>query len=200
MRALWHRTTVRALQGYGRDDPRSAPVSVDLRLDGLSHPGNHEGDSPTSLSKDTRLLAANVGSCTRVVTSGESTGRRSSTRGSPAAPRSRARVAAWRSWARASGTPGCPAATRREAARGSQRRQATSLLSPPARRPRHLCLATDPCRAPSHPLTTCLQEPILYRDYPIVQTNVMLVGGTLVMLNLLVDLTYAWLDPQIHYQ
>jgi peptide/nickel transport system permease protein len=43
-------------------------------------------------------------------------------------------------------------------------------------------------------------EAILYRDYPIVQTNVMLVAGTLVMLNLLVDLTYAWLDPRIHYQ
>jgi peptide/nickel transport system permease protein len=43
-------------------------------------------------------------------------------------------------------------------------------------------------------------EAILYRDYPIVQTNVMLVAGTLVTLNLLVDLTYAWLDPRIHYQ
>jgi peptide/nickel transport system permease protein len=43
-------------------------------------------------------------------------------------------------------------------------------------------------------------EAILYRDYPIVQTNVMLVAGTLVTLNLLVDLTYAWLDPRIHYR
>jgi peptide/nickel transport system permease protein len=43
-------------------------------------------------------------------------------------------------------------------------------------------------------------EAILYRDYPIVQTNVMLVAGTLITLNLLVDLTYAWLDPRIHYQ
>jgi peptide/nickel transport system permease protein len=43
-------------------------------------------------------------------------------------------------------------------------------------------------------------EAILYRDYPVVQTNVMLVAATLVMLNLLVDLTYAWLDPRIHYQ
>jgi peptide/nickel transport system permease protein len=43
-------------------------------------------------------------------------------------------------------------------------------------------------------------EAILYRDYPIVQTNVMLVAGTLVTLNLLVDLTYAWLDPRIRYQ
>jgi len=43
-------------------------------------------------------------------------------------------------------------------------------------------------------------EAILYRDYPIVQTNVMLVAATLVTLNLLVDLTYAWLDPRIRYQ
>ena len=43
-------------------------------------------------------------------------------------------------------------------------------------------------------------EAILYRDYPIVQTNVMLVASTLVTLNLLVDLTYAWLDPRIRYQ
>jgi peptide/nickel transport system permease protein len=43
-------------------------------------------------------------------------------------------------------------------------------------------------------------EAILFRDYPIVQTNVMLVAATLVTLNLLVDLTYAWLDPRIHYR
>jgi peptide/nickel transport system permease protein len=43
-------------------------------------------------------------------------------------------------------------------------------------------------------------EAIMFRDYPVVQTNVMLVAGALVTLNLLVDLTYAWLDPRIHYQ
>ena len=42
-------------------------------------------------------------------------------------------------------------------------------------------------------------EAILYRDYPIVQTNVMLVAATLVTLNLVVDLAYAWLDPRIRY-
>jgi peptide/nickel transport system permease protein len=42
-------------------------------------------------------------------------------------------------------------------------------------------------------------EAILFRDYPVVQTNVMLVAGVLVTLNLLVDLTYAWLDPRIRY-
>jgi len=43
-------------------------------------------------------------------------------------------------------------------------------------------------------------EAILYRDYPVVQTNVMLVAGTLVTMNLLVDLSYAWLDPRIRYR
>jgi peptide/nickel transport system permease protein len=43
-------------------------------------------------------------------------------------------------------------------------------------------------------------EAILFRDYPVVQTNVMLVAATLVALNLIVDLTYAWLDPRIKYQ
>jgi peptide/nickel transport system permease protein len=43
-------------------------------------------------------------------------------------------------------------------------------------------------------------EAILYRDYPVVQTNVMLVAVTLVTLNLLVDVSYAWLDPRIRYR
>src|SRR2546428_2216291 len=47
------------------------------------------------------------------------------------------------------------------------------------------------------PLTV---EAVLYRDYPVLQTNVMLVAATLVTLNLIVDLTYAWLDPRIRYQ
>jgi len=43
-------------------------------------------------------------------------------------------------------------------------------------------------------------EAILFRDYPVVQTNVMLVAVTLVTLNLLVDMSYAWLDPRIRYR
>ena len=42
-------------------------------------------------------------------------------------------------------------------------------------------------------------EAILFRDYPVVQTNVMLVAATLVTINLIVDLMYAWLDPRIRY-
>ena len=60
MRALWDRIPVRALQGYGGDDPRFAPASVDLRLDGLSHPGNHNGDSPTPLSNDTKAVSSRL--------------------------------------------------------------------------------------------------------------------------------------------
>jgi peptide/nickel transport system permease protein len=43
-------------------------------------------------------------------------------------------------------------------------------------------------------------EAILFRDYPVVQTNVMLVAAVLVTINLVVDLTYAWLDPRIRYR
>jgi peptide/nickel transport system permease protein len=43
-------------------------------------------------------------------------------------------------------------------------------------------------------------EAIMFRDYPVVQTNVMLAATVLVTINLLVDLTYAWLDPRIRYQ
>jgi len=37
------------------------------------------------------------------------------------------------------------------------------------------------------------------RDFPVIQADVMLVAGVVVLLNLLVDLTYAYLDPRIRY-
>ncbi len=37
------------------------------------------------------------------------------------------------------------------------------------------------------------------RDYPIVQTIVFFAATVLVVINLLVDLSYGWLDPRIHY-
>ncbi|NJK80245.1 MAG: ABC transporter permease [Chloroflexaceae bacterium] len=40
---------------------------------------------------------------------------------------------------------------------------------------------------------------ILDRDYPIVQGGVMFVSFIFVLVNLLVDLSYAWLDPRIRY-
>lgn len=40
---------------------------------------------------------------------------------------------------------------------------------------------------------------ILTRDYPVIQAGLLLLAGTFVLINLLVDLTYAWLDPRIKY-
>ena len=36
-------------------------------------------------------------------------------------------------------------------------------------------------------------------DYPVVQGVVLVVAVTLVFVNLMVDITYAWLDPRIRY-
>jgi len=43
-------------------------------------------------------------------------------------------------------------------------------------------------------------DAILGRDYPIVQGGVLLVALIFVGINLLVDLSYAFLDPRIHYE
>ena len=43
-------------------------------------------------------------------------------------------------------------------------------------------------------------ESILARDYPVVQGVVLLLATTFVILNLIVDLVYAWLDPRIRYE
>jgi peptide/nickel transport system permease protein len=37
------------------------------------------------------------------------------------------------------------------------------------------------------------------RDYPIVQSSVLLVAMAFVLVNFLVDLAYGWLDPRIRY-
>lgn len=44
-----------------------------------------------------------------------------------------------------------------------------------------------------------LVDAILHRDYPVVQTIVILFGVVVVALNLLTDLLYAWLDPRTRY-
>jgi peptide/nickel transport system permease protein len=41
---------------------------------------------------------------------------------------------------------------------------------------------------------------ILTRDYPIVQGGVIFVAVTFVLINLLVDISYAFFDPRIHYR
>ena len=37
------------------------------------------------------------------------------------------------------------------------------------------------------------------RDYPVIQGSVLVLAGLFVLVNLLVDLSYAWLDPRIKY-
>jgi peptide/nickel transport system permease protein len=45
-----------------------------------------------------------------------------------------------------------------------------------------------------------LVDSILRRDYPVVQGTVMMLALLFVMINLTVDILYAFLDPRIHYQ
>jgi peptide/nickel transport system permease protein len=44
-----------------------------------------------------------------------------------------------------------------------------------------------------------LVESIFTRDYPVIQGLVFFLAVVFVCINLLVDLSYAWLDPRIHY-
>ncbi len=39
-----------------------------------------------------------------------------------------------------------------------------------------------------------------FRDYPVVSGTMLLFGIAMVLINLLVDLTYAYLDPRVHYK
>jgi ABC-type dipeptide/oligopeptide/nickel transport system permease component len=45
-----------------------------------------------------------------------------------------------------------------------------------------------------------LIQAISFRDYPLVQGCILLIAVTYVVMNLLVDVVYAWLDPRIRYQ
>jgi peptide/nickel transport system permease protein len=42
-------------------------------------------------------------------------------------------------------------------------------------------------------------DAILHRDYPVIQGVILVVSGTYVLINLLVDLSYVFLDPRIRY-
>jgi len=44
-----------------------------------------------------------------------------------------------------------------------------------------------------------LVDAVLVRDYPIVQVSVLLFAATFALINLLVDVLYAFLDPRIRY-
>jgi len=47
---------------------------------------------------------------------------------------------------------------------------------------------------------TLMVQGILARDFPLVQGCVLVVALSFVLINLIVDLLYAWLDPRIRYQ
>ena len=47
---------------------------------------------------------------------------------------------------------------------------------------------------------TLMVQGILARDIPLVQGCVLVVALTFVLVNLFVDLLYAWLDPRIRYE
>ncbi len=42
-------------------------------------------------------------------------------------------------------------------------------------------------------------QTLVTRDFPVVQSLTLYVGAAVVLMNLLVDVTYAWLDPRIRY-
>ncbi len=49
-------------------------------------------------------------------------------------------------------------------------------------------------------VSTYLIDGINRRDYPIVQAVILVIAVTFIMLNLLTDLIYAWIDPRIKYE
>ena len=42
-------------------------------------------------------------------------------------------------------------------------------------------------------------DSILARDYPMIQGTILIFGLLYILVNLVVDLIYAWVDPRIHY-
>jgi peptide/nickel transport system permease protein len=41
---------------------------------------------------------------------------------------------------------------------------------------------------------------IVARNFPVVQAGVLVFAFIFVLANLIVDISYAWLDPRIHYE
>jgi len=40
---------------------------------------------------------------------------------------------------------------------------------------------------------------VVQRDYPQLQANILFLAASYLLLNLIVDITYGWLDPRIRY-
>jgi peptide/nickel transport system permease protein len=45
-----------------------------------------------------------------------------------------------------------------------------------------------------------MYESIVKRDYPVLMGNFLMTTALVVLVNLLVDLVYLWLDPRVKYQ
>ncbi|WP_018132033.1 ABC transporter permease [Effusibacillus pohliae] len=45
-----------------------------------------------------------------------------------------------------------------------------------------------------------IYDAISFRDYPVIQSGILVVSALFVLINLVVDLLYAWLDPRIQYK
>ena len=45
-----------------------------------------------------------------------------------------------------------------------------------------------------------MYESIVKRDYPVLMGNFLMTTALVVLVNLLVDLIYLWLDPRVKYQ
>jgi peptide/nickel transport system permease protein len=43
-------------------------------------------------------------------------------------------------------------------------------------------------------------QAVAHRDYTLTQALVMLVAGAFIVVNFLMDVTFAWLDPRIRYR
>ena len=41
---------------------------------------------------------------------------------------------------------------------------------------------------------------MLQRDYPVVQSLVLVFAAAVIVVNLIVDISYGWLDPRVRYQ
>jgi peptide/nickel transport system permease protein len=44
-----------------------------------------------------------------------------------------------------------------------------------------------------------IYDAINSRDYPVIQSGILVLAFIFVMINLIVDLLYAWIDPRIQY-
>ena len=48
-------------------------------------------------------------------------------------------------------------------------------------------------------LGSAMVDAMLDADYPVIQNLILIYGGVFVVINLLIDVSYAWLDPRIRY-